>query len=422
MDKIKDLDQYMLKIGQTRLLSAEEEQKLFEAVRNGGAESETAKRELMDVHQRLVVPCANQYQNRGLTLIELIEAGNVGLEKAIVDFGMERDVKFPHLAVAYMRREILRAIGGGNDLLKDVFYGKKYLDSFQPHDIHWLKTLADKGDVYAICCLLMGMNRKDHSWHEMFVDEDTNEEVDILRCDIEDGTTFEKDEELETRLTQMLYDAKERMSDDDLRNASSLPIDSTPLMMELIRRGDEEAATYIDDKVILQYLCQKGNKYAAYQLYHKNLWGDVEHGFFINKTKARPYFELAKKLGYEFREEELDDLDEEDEPGEEYPESFKYTLSGDTATINAIRMLIDDLCERFGTPGNELGLYVPQRILMRVLVGSNTEYYRGNVIRMEQEGANRLVIETEAEQGDPLFYALRHAFRGLNVEVEEIDW
>lgn len=47
------------------------------------------------------------------------------------------------------------------DLLEDVFYGKKYLDSFNSSDIHWIIDLADKGDKYAIFCLLKGMNRKE---------------------------------------------------------------------------------------------------------------------------------------------------------------------------------------------------------------------------------------------------------------------
>ena len=307
------------------------------------------------------------------------------------------------------------------EMLKDVFFEKRSISIFDAADKDWLMKKAEKGNIYAIYCLLNGMHRKYASWYEMFVDEDTDDKVFIWRNDLIDGVTFITEDGEEERLKQMLYDARGRMTKKELKYVRFLPIDTTPLMLELIKRGYDGAASFINDKVILQYLCDNGNKYAAYELYFKNMCGDEEYGFFISKRRARSYFELAKKLGYKFRKDELNELDEEDQPGAEYPQSFKYTLSGDVAKINTIRMLIDDLCERFGTPDNELGLYVPQRILMKVLVGSDTEYYRGIVITMEQATSNRLVIKTEADQGYPLFYALRYAFRGLNVEMERLD-
>ena len=48
-------------------------------------------------------------------------------------------------------------------------------------------------------------------------------------------------------------------------------------------------------------------------------------------------------------------------------------------TLGAVETLINDLCQQYGTPGNELGLYVPQQILMKLLVGSDSIYYRGYI-------------------------------------------
>lgn len=290
-----------------------------------------------------------------------------------------------------LRHAILEALGECHqEKVKAVFKEEKRLDCFEAKDKDWLTVLADKGNLYAAYCLLQGMNRKEHSWMEAFNDEDTNEEVEILRYEVEDGTTFEKDEELEMRLTQQLYDAKEQMSDEELKTIwrYNLPIDNTPLTLARIRRGDEK------------------------------------HGIFICKENAKPYFDLAMQRGYEFNDEELNELNElnePDEPGEECPEGFRYTLTGDSSTLQAVHTLIDDLCQRFGTPGNELGLYVPQRMLMKVLVGSDTEYYRGNVITMKQEAPDRLIIETEADSGEPLLYALRCSFPNIEVEMEEYE-
>jgi hypothetical protein len=82
---------------------------------------------------------------------------------------------------------------------------------------------------------------------------------------------------------------------------------------------------------------------------------------------------------------------------------------------------VHDLCQKFGTPDNELGLFVPQRQLMKVLVGSDAGYYQGNVLSMERNASDCLIITTEADHGTPLFYALRQCFGNLNVEMKEAE-
>ena len=114
-----------------------------------------------------------------------------------------------------------------------------------------------------------------------------------------------------------------------------------------------------------------------------------------------------------------DEWDDSDDPGEEDPSTYEYTLTGDASTLNAIRKMIDDFCRDYGTPGNELGLFVPQRLVMQLLVGSDTEYYRGNILTMEQPAPDQLVITTEADNGYPLLYALRECFDKLEITMEE---
>ena len=153
-------------------------------------------------------------------------------------------------------------------------------------------------------------------------------------------------------------------------------------------------------------------------MYFKNRYGDEEHGIFIHHKEARIYYDLALKLGYELDEDGNDAWDDTEDPGEEYPSTYQYELTGNAETLNGVETLINDLCQKFGTPDNELGLYVPQRQLMKVLVGSDTEYYRGNVITLERESPDRLIITTEADKGEPLLYALRYSFENLNVEMK----
>ena len=79
--------------------------------------------------------------------------------------------------------------------------------------------------------------------------------------------------------------------------------------------------------------------------------------------------------------------------------------------------MIADLCRDYGTPDNELGLYVPMQLVMKLLVGS--EAYRGNVLRMKQDNPECLVLTTEANSPYPLLYALRQCFANLQIEMKD---
>lgn len=296
----------------------------------------------------------------------------------------------------------------------------RYFSLIEPADKEWLmKQVEEREDVCAIYCLLHGMHHKYKYWTETFVDEDTNMEVELLRYEDVEGATFEKSEGEEERLIQMVMEKKDRLTIEELTKLCSEIDDNQELLLERINKGDEEAAVFINDPAILQELCDKGNKWAAWELYFKNRYGDEEHGIFIHHKEARIYYDLALKLGYELDEDGNDAWDDTDDPGEEYPSTYQYELTGNAETLNGVETLINDLCQKFGTPDNELGLYVPQRQLMKVLVGSDTEYYRGNVITMERESPVHLIITTEADKGEPLLYALRYTFENLNVEMKE---
>ena len=291
----------------------------------------------------------------------------------------------------------------------------RYFSVIEPADKKWLmKQVEEREDACAIYCLLHGMHHNYKFWTETFVDEDTNEEVELLRYEEVEGSTFEKSEGEEERLIQMVMEKKDRLTIEELTKLCSEIDDNQELLLERIEKGDEEAATLINDPATLQELCDKGNKYAAFELYHKCMWGDEENGIFINKREAKHYYDLAGDVPQQY-EEEWGDVDD---PGEEYPEEFCYTLKGNAQTLDAVETLINDLCHRFGTPGNEVGLFVPQQMLMKVLVGSGSVYYRGNVMSMERQASDRLVVTTEADKGEPLLYALRHSFENLNVEMK----
>ena len=241
--------------------------------------------------------------------------------------------------------------------------------------------------------LMKSLERNHHRFKEIFIDEDTGEEVTADRDEIIAVDTTEEEREL---MESIVADVA-HLSDEDLDAFKANTIWFWP------RHFDE--------------FCDKGNKWAAWELYFKNRYGDEENGIFIHHKEARLYYDLALKLGYELAEDGSDAWDDTDDPGEEDPSTYQYELTGDAETLNAVETLINDLCQRFGTPDNELGLYIPQRQLMQVLVGSDTEYYRGNVISMCRESSDRLIITTESDKGEPLLYALCYSFENLNVEM-----
>ena len=105
--KDESLDQYLQEIGDEGLLSAEEEVELARRIKRG---DQRALERLTKANLRFVVSVAKQYQNRGLSLGDLINEGNLGLIKAAKRFDETKGFKFISYAVWWIRQAILQAL------------------------------------------------------------------------------------------------------------------------------------------------------------------------------------------------------------------------------------------------------------------------------------------------------------------------
>jgi len=107
--KIDPIQMYLKEIGKTGFLSAREEKELAKRIEQG---DEEAKNKLALANLRLVVSIAKKYVGRSpnLTLLDLIQEGNLGLFKAVKKFDWRKGYKFSTYATWWIRQSITRAL------------------------------------------------------------------------------------------------------------------------------------------------------------------------------------------------------------------------------------------------------------------------------------------------------------------------
>ncbi|OGY25065.1 MAG: RNA polymerase sigma factor RpoD [Candidatus Woykebacteria bacterium RBG_16_43_9] len=98
---------YLKEIGRINLLTAQEEVILAKRSEKGELK---AKEILINSNLRLVVSIAKKYVGRGLSLLDLIEEGNIGLMRAVEKFDWRKGYKFSTYATWWIRQAITRAI------------------------------------------------------------------------------------------------------------------------------------------------------------------------------------------------------------------------------------------------------------------------------------------------------------------------
>jgi RNA polymerase primary sigma factor len=98
---------YLRSIGRVNLLTAEQEVSLAKRIERGDMD---AKQQMVEANLRLVVSIAKGYLGRGLTFLDLIQEGSLGLIRAVEKFDYRRGYKFSTYATWWIRQAVTRAI------------------------------------------------------------------------------------------------------------------------------------------------------------------------------------------------------------------------------------------------------------------------------------------------------------------------
>jgi RNA polymerase primary sigma factor len=98
---------YLRSIGRVNLLTADQEVALARRIERGDM---AAKQQMIEANLRLVVSIAKSYLGRGLTFLDLIQEGSMGLIRAVEKFDYRRGYKFSTYATWWIRQAVTRAI------------------------------------------------------------------------------------------------------------------------------------------------------------------------------------------------------------------------------------------------------------------------------------------------------------------------
>ena len=155
----ENFDEFMIEIHR-ELLSREDELAFITAAQEKGLECEEADR-LEKANLRCVVSLSAQYQNRGLSLAELITMGAEGLKEAALTYDLNGDTKFLNHAVPVMRKYFEEAISKNNDIKRMMLVRELHMREYYNEEID---------DYNTAFSFVVDFDRKRYTVGELFCD------------------------------------------------------------------------------------------------------------------------------------------------------------------------------------------------------------------------------------------------------------
>jgi RNA polymerase primary sigma factor len=113
--KVDSLQLFLAEAGRHKLLTAAEEVALAKRIERGDLD---AKRRMIESNLRLVVSIARGYRRLGVPLLDLIQEGNIGLNRAVEKFDWRKGYKFSTYATWWIRQSVQRAVANQSQTIR----------------------------------------------------------------------------------------------------------------------------------------------------------------------------------------------------------------------------------------------------------------------------------------------------------------
>lgn len=133
------IQMYLREIGKIPLLSAEEEISLAKRKERGDKEAEA---KMIEANLRLVVSIAKKFAGKRLTLLDLIQEGNIGLFRAVKKFDYRRGFKFSTYATWWIRQAITRALADQSRTIRIPVHMVETINRFRQNQRRLLQDLG----------------------------------------------------------------------------------------------------------------------------------------------------------------------------------------------------------------------------------------------------------------------------------------
>ena len=138
MDPIRS---YLKDIKNIALLTAEEEVDLAKKIKRG---DKLARAKMIQSNLRLVINIAKRYSGLGVSILDLIEEGNMGLMKAVEKFNHKRGYRFSTYAAWWIRQYISRSIANQGKTVRIPVYITEMMSRFKKTTEHLTSSLKRK--------------------------------------------------------------------------------------------------------------------------------------------------------------------------------------------------------------------------------------------------------------------------------------
>jgi RNA polymerase primary sigma factor len=133
------IQMYLREIGKVKLLTGEEELSLAKRKERGDREAE---RKIIEANLRLVVSIAKKFVGKSLSLLDLIQEGNIGLFRAVEKFEYRKGYKFSTYATWWIRQAITRALADQSRTIRIPVHMVETINKFQQIERRLIQDLG----------------------------------------------------------------------------------------------------------------------------------------------------------------------------------------------------------------------------------------------------------------------------------------